>query len=126
MALKRFSLIRGDSETYSLAFTQGTSGSAYCLKNCVIKYTLKKHYDLTDAQASLQKIITTFSDTTAGTNGSATISLLPADTASLDVGEYDFDIVLTTASNENYTVIRGKLDLEYDVTRDAGTAGTGA
>lgn len=123
MALKRLSLTRGDTQTYTLTF-KDANGTAYCLKNWVVFFTLKTHYSLTDAEASLQKIVTTFSDTTSGTTGVATVTLDPTDTVNLDPGEYDFDIAVRTAANETFTVMKGKLDLEYDVTRSAGTAGT--
>lgn len=123
MALKRLSLTRGDSQTYTLTFKR-SDGTVYCIKNWSVFFTLKTNWSLTDAQASLQKIVTAHADTTSGTSGVATIALLPADTASLIPGEYDFDISVCTAANEVYTVMRGKLDLEYDVTREAGTAGT--
>jgi hypothetical protein len=125
VALKKLSFTRGDSQTYTLTFKKA-DGSLYCLKNWVVFFTLKTQYDLPDSQASLQKIVTTFADTTAGTSGVATISLVPTDTVDLDPGEYDFDIAVRTAANETFTVMKGKLNLEYDVTRSAGTAGTAA
>lgn len=123
MALKRLSLTRGDSQTYTLTFKQA-DGTLYCLKNWVVFFTLKTNHSLPDAQASLQKIVTAFADTTAGTSGVATIPLAPTDTVNLEPQEYDFDISVRTAANETYTIMKGKFDLEYDVTRTAGTAGT--
>lgn len=123
MAFKRLSLTRGDSQTYTLTFKK-SDGTLYCIKNWVVFFTLKTSYDLPDSQASLQKIVTAFSDSTSGTTGVATITLAPTDTVNLDPGEYDFDIAVRTAANETYTVVKGKYDLEYDVTRSAGTAGT--
>jgi len=123
MALRRLTLVRGDSQTYTLTFKKA-DGTLYCLKNWVVFFTLKTNYSLSDAQASLQKIVTAFADTTAGTSGVATISLAPTDTVDLEPQEYDFDISVRTAANETYTVMKGKFDLEYDVTRTAGTAGT--
>jgi hypothetical protein len=125
MALKRLTLVRGDSQTYTITFKQA-DGTLYCLKNWAVFFTLKTNWSLPDAQASLQKIITTFSDTTSGTSGVAVIPLLPEETAGLDPGEFDFDISVRTAANETFTVMKGKLDLEYDVTRTPGTAGTAA
>jgi len=125
MALRKLALVRGDSQTYTLTFKQA-DGTLYCLKNWVVFFTLKTNPSLPDSQASLQKIVTSFADSTAGTSGVATISLTPEDTVNLDPMEYDFDIAVRTAANETYTVLRGKLDLEYDVTRTAGTAGTAA
>lgn len=123
MALKRLSLTRGDSDNYTVTFKRA-DGTLYNIKNWAVFFTLKTNRDLPDAQASLQKIITTFDDTTSGTSGSANIPLLPADTTSLEPREYDFDIAVCTNENENYTILKGKFDLEYDVTRTAGTAGT--
>jgi len=125
MALKTLSLIRGDSQAYTITF-KSAAGVAYCLKNWVVFFTLKTNWALADAQASLQKTITSFADSTSGTSGVAVISLAPEDTANLDPGEYDYDIAVRTASNETYTVMRGKFNLEYDVTKTAGTAGTAA
>jgi DUF4097 and DUF4098 domain-containing protein YvlB len=123
MAFKRLSLIRGDTHSYGITF-KNSAGVPLCIKNWVIKFTVKSNYDLSDAQASFQKIVTSFSNTTSGTTGSASVLILPADTQDLSVGEYDYDIVATTNENKTYTVQRGKLDLEWEVTRTEGTAGT--
>lgn len=123
MALRKLELVRGDSQTYTLEFKQ-KNGSLYCLKNWVVFFTLKNHWSLPDNEAALQKIVTTFSDTTGGTSGIATVSLIPTDTVNLEPREYDFDIAVRTAANETFTVMRGKFDLQYDVTRSPGTAGT--
>ena len=125
MALKRLTLTRGDSQTYTITFKKA-DGALYCLKNWAVFFTVKSHFDLPDSDASLQKIVTTFADSTAGTSGVAVISLSPTDTVNLEPGEYDYDIACRTAANETYTVMKGKLNLEYDVTRSAGTAGTAA
>lgn len=125
MALRKLSLIRGDNQTYTLNI-KTADGTPYCLKNWVVFFTLKTNPSLPDSSASLQKIVTTFSDTTGGTSGVAVIPILPEDTINLDPMEYDFDIAVRTAANETYTVLRGKMNLEYDVTRTAGTAGTAA
>ena len=128
MALKRLVLTRGDSQTYTLTF-KTAAGAAYCLKNWAVFFTLKTHWSLPDSQASLQHIYTTSGifDATCGsasTTGIAVVTLAPTDTVDLEPGEYDFDISVRTNANETYTVLKGKMDLEYDVTRTAGTAGT--
>lgn len=123
MAFKRLSMIRGDSQTYTIRIKQH-DGTPYCIKNWAITFTLKTNYDLSDAQASFQKSVTTFADSTAGTSGVAILRIEPADTINLDPGEYDYDIQVCTSDNKIYTVLRGKFELEYDVTRTAGTAGT--
>jgi hypothetical protein len=123
MALRRLTLTRGDTQTYTLTFKK-SDGSVYCLKNWAVFFTLKSNTALPDDSAALQKIVTSFPDTTGGTTGVATISLAPTDTDSLDPAEYDFDIQVRTSANETFTVLKGKFDLEYDVTRTPGTAGT--
>jgi hypothetical protein len=125
MALKRLSLTRGDSHTYNLTF-KNSSGNPYCLKNWTVFMTLKQNWSNSDADAVLQKIVTTFPDTTSGTSGIASITFDPTDTVNLTPMEYDFDIAVRTNENKTYTVMKGKFDLEYDVTRTAGTAGTAA
>jgi len=123
MALRRISLVRGDSDNYGVIFKKA-DGTLYNIKNWVVFFTVKTNRDLPDSQVSLQKVVTVFSDSTSGTTGSANIPILPSDTTNLEPGEYDFDVSVCTNSSANYTVLRGKLDLEYDVTRSAGTAGT--
>lgn len=126
MALRRLTLTRGDSQSYTLTFKRA-DGTLYNLKNWVVFFTLKTDPLLPDSQASLQKIVTSFHDTTSGTastTGQAVISLSPSDTVDLNPQEYDFDIAVRTAADETYTVMKGKFNLEYDVTRSAGTAGT--
>ena len=125
MAQRKLSLVRGDSQDYTLTI-KNSSGVPYCLKNWKIYFTLKTNYDLPDSQASLQKTVTTFADTTSGTSGVAVITLDPTDTVNLNPGEYDFDIQAVTSENKNYTLMRGKYQVEYDVTRTIGTAGTAA
>lgn len=127
MALRRLNLVRGDSQIYTLTFKKA-DGTLYSLKNWAVFFTLKTNWSLPDAQASLQKIYTSSGifDATCGsasTTGVAVVTLEPTDTVDLDPGEYDFDIAVRTAANETYTVMKGKLELEYDVTRSAGTAG---
>jgi len=123
MAYKKLAMTRGDTKSYAIVLKQ-SDGTPYNIKNWVIHFTLKTHYDLPDSEASLMKVVSTFSDTTSGTSGSANIELLPVDTANLDPGEYDYDIAVTTNLGKVFTLMVGKMELTHDVTRTAGTAGT--
>ena len=124
MAIKQLTLIQGNSQTYTLTFINGSSKAPYCLKNWVVYFTLKTDPSLPDIQASLQKKIISFSDSTGGTTGIASIPIVPTDTINLAPQQYDFDIKVVTAANENFTVMRGKFDLQYGVTGTVGTAGS--
>lgn len=123
MAYSRLKMVRGDTHVYNLSL-KDSNGVPYCLKNWSIAFTVKDHYDRPDSESLLQKVITVFPDSTGGTSGLAQIVLQPRDTVNMSPGEYDCDIQVTTSTGENYTVWKGKFELEYDVTRTPGTAGT--
>lgn len=123
MALQSLSLVRGNSHTFTITLKDG-SGNPYCIKNWVVFFTLKSNWGLPDTKAALQKIVTTFADTTSGTSGVAEIPLTRSDTINLDIGSYDYDIQVLTNQSKSYTVMKGKFDLLYNVTTTAGTAGT--
>jgi hypothetical protein len=123
MAYKHLSMIRGDNHTFNFVFNH-RDGTPYCLKDWTLLFTLKTNYDLPDSQATLQKIVTAFPDTTSGTSGSADVTLVPDDTKDLTPGKYFFDFAVKTDNNESFTVLTGTFDIDYDVTRNTGTAGT--
>ena len=116
MALKRLNLTRGNSDNYGITFRH-KDNTPFCIKDWKVYFTLKTNVDLSDAEASLQIMVGTFGDTTSGTSDSANIPILPSDTINLEPREYDFDVAVITDSNDKYTVIKGKFDLEYEVTR---------
>lgn len=126
MALRTISLIRGDTDYLNLVFKR-SDGTPYCIKNWSVFFTLKSDINVTDAQASLQKIVTAFPDTTSGTSGSAQIVINPSDTSSLDPNiKYEYDISITTNLGEQFTVLKGQVEIIADVTQTTGTAGTAA
>ena len=126
MALRRISLVRGDDDNIAITFKK-KDGTLYNIKNWTVFFTVKTDYNLPDSQASIQKIVTTFDDTTSGTSGSANVPIVPSDTEDLEIREYDYDIkVCVVTGGKNYQVDKGKVDLEYNVTKSTGTAGTAA
>ena len=126
MAYKALSLTRGEDKTYLLAFTHPASGLPYCLKNCVVFFTIKSNPSLPDSAALVQKTVTTFSDTTSGTSGTVGISLNRADTINIAPGEYDYDFSLLTAGSKTSVVQYGRISIRQEVTHSTGTAGTAA
>jgi hypothetical protein len=113
-------LTRGDTETYTLTFKDG-SGVAYNITSWLVFFTLKKQHDVYDADADLQKMVSTHTDPT---NGQTQITLLHTDTHSLDPGEYYYDIQVVTDASEVVTVMKGIFTLGWDTTRRTSTAGT--
>ena len=116
--LKNLSLTRGDSGSWTITFKH-QDGTPYNITGWTITFTLKTSFDLPDVYKTFQKIIISHTDPT---NGISLLSLLPSDTALLSSRIYDYDIVVNTGV-DTYTLLKGKFDLQYDVTW--GTAGTG-
>lgn len=120
MLKKNFSLTRGDSEDYIITFSH-PGGTPYNITGWTIFFSLKTNFDLDDADASLRKVITSHTDPT---NGITTISLVPADTASLEPRDYDYDVKILLSDGKVKTLLKGKFTLDYRVTTSTGTSGT--
>jgi hypothetical protein len=104
-------MVRGDSNSYTLVFDE--DGVVKNITGWTIFFTLKTNWQLPDSEASLKKVITVHTNPTAGTS---VLTLAPADTSSLEPGIYDYDIQAKTATGDIYTVLRGKMTLDFDVT----------
>ena len=125
--LKNFSLTRGDSAAYTLTFTN-SNGTVIDISAWTILFTLKTSYDLPDTQATLQKKVGPGQHSDP-THGITILSFAPGDTALLPSRVYDYDIVILPNATDAYTILKGKFDLQYDVSwshTTAGTAGTEA
>lgn len=48
------------------------------------------------------------------------IEAVPSDTENVELGNYYYDVELTTADGEVFTPLRGVLEIGYDVTRPSG------
>lgn len=90
----RITLTRGDSARLQVSLTNETDGTEYTLADGdVLAMTLKASAE--DA-ASLFRITA---------DKDSTFSIHPADTNGLDFGTYVYDVQLTTAAGDVYTVI---------------------
>jgi hypothetical protein len=106
-------LVRGDSKTYTLSFTDG-GGTAINITTWVIYYTVKEELNDTDAQAAIRKIITVHTDPT---HGISDIVLENSDTQTLKAPQtYWHDIQVDIAGKIN-TIMFGQLNVIADVTR---------
>lgn len=86
-------LTRGDTARLAVTLTQ-EDGTEYTIQpGDSLTLSLKK--SVKDAIVVLQKVIT----------GETTFCIQPKDTAGLDFAKYKYDVQLTTAAGEVYTVI---------------------
>ncbi len=106
------SIKRGDSWSRTLYFQDG-DGAAIDITGWEIRFTVKAKIDDLDSAAVISKIITVFTDPTAGEAG---ISLSTTDTNQV-IGSYLFDIQAKTNLGQVTTVLEGIINISQDVTR---------
>jgi uncharacterized membrane protein YkoI len=88
-------LTRGDTARFTVAINN--NGQPYTVQeDDVITLTVKATYE--DTKALIEKKIT----------GDDLIHIKPIDTKGLDFGRYVYDVQLTTADGDNYTVVADK------------------
>lgn len=96
--------------TYAIDIEYQKDGVAASLVGATVRFTLKSSEftsDMTDADAAVQK------DLTDGTvDGTATFTLLPADTAELAPGKYFYDIKVEESSTVIYKIDEGTVALD--------------
>lgn len=106
-------LVRGDSKTYTLTFTDN-SGAPINISTWIIYYTVKEYQEQPDADAAIRKTITIHTDPT---HGISDIVLENADTQELKAPQcYWHDIQINIAGKIN-TVAFGQLNVIADITR---------
>lgn len=96
--------------TYTLGVTYQRNGVATTLVGATVRFTMKdEEYDTStdDTTAELKKNVT---DGTA--EGTATITIDPADTATLTPGTYFYDIKIEDADGAIYKIDEGKVKLD--------------
>lgn len=88
------SLTRGDTARISVTIKNSITGQTYVMQSGdTLKFTVKK--SVKDSTFAFQKVST-------GTNS---FRIDPTDTNTLSFGKYVYDVQLTTANSEVYTVI---------------------
>lgn len=87
-------LTRGDTAMLTVVITNETTGKEYVVaKDDTLTMTIKR--DTSETEPLIQKNLV----------GLNTFHIQPNDTSNLEFGEYEYDVQLTTASGEVYTVI---------------------
>jgi hypothetical protein len=111
-------ITRGDTPTFNIAVT--LSGAVYDLTGCTIWFTAKFDYANTDAQAVFQRSTLNGGIViTNGPQGLAQANLLSTDTSALANTKTMllWDCQVKSALGQIYTVAKGNLIVEPDVTR---------
>ncbi len=103
------SMIRGDTETLTVA-CQNTAGEAVpFVDGDIVYFTVKK--SVRDEEKALQKIVTDFLE------GEAIIEIYPEDTKHLNFGKYVYDVQLTKANGDIFTIVPASgFSIEGEVT----------
>lgn len=104
-------IIRGDTADIEVQISQ--DGTPVNITGYTVFFTAKKNLSDADNSAAIKKDITSHSDPT---NGKTIVSLAPADTASLAVGKYHWDLQLKSGSGAISSVSKQMLEIVEDVT----------
>lgn len=115
MANLNLAAVRGDTETYELALTNGAG--ALDLTDADITFTVKRRLDDDDLDAVIQKTVGDGITITGATEGEATLVIDPVDTADLPSHAvrlyYDLQV---TVDGQTKTPLQGRLTVRPDVT----------
>jgi len=106
------SIKRGDSFSRTIYFNDEDDANID-ITGWEIRFTVKAKIDDPDSAAVISKIITVFSDPTAGI---AEIELTPTDTNQA-IGNYVYDVQCKTSAGEVYTILEGIITITKDVTQ---------
>lgn len=108
--------VRGNDHDYKVT-VKGSDDSAYNLTSCHLDLYVKKNMKDANVNAVMHKdsdVAGEFDIDSPASLGTAVITINPADTSSLELREYYFDIEIESASSEKYTIMRGKFILRPD------------
>jgi uncharacterized protein YfaS (alpha-2-macroglobulin family) len=98
-------LTRGDTARLTVSVTD-SDGQPYTVANDdKLTLTVKQNYE--DEEALIEKVVT----------GDTTFHIEPKDTKGLAFGKYKYDVQVTTADGENYTVIDDKT---FEIAKEVG------
>lgn len=100
--------------TYTISFNYQKDGVAETLVGATVRFTVKSteySSDATDTDATIVKNITT-----GNSAGAATITIDPADTATLTPGKYYYDIKVEEAGGDIYKTDEGTIKLDASPT----------
>jgi uncharacterized protein YfaS (alpha-2-macroglobulin family) len=98
-------LTRGDTAELTVDITDSEGGAYSVKEDDTLTLTVKKNYE--DTEPLIKKVVT----------GINFFHIEPEETKGLDFGKYKYDVQLTTANGDNYTVVADKV---FNITREVG------
>jgi len=110
MAIQDF--YRGDTPSFNIVF-QDDDGNPIDITGATVYFTLKVNTTDTDANAALQKVVTTHTNPTVG---ETTVALTHSDTSGLSPGTYFYDFQAVLANGDYITMDGGKVSILADTT----------
>jgi len=102
-------ITQGDEKAYNLTFKDG-DGNAINITGSTVSFSAKAR--LSDTATVISKDVTNHTDPT---NGKTTITLTTTDT-NIDRGVYYYDIQIQGGGINRKTVVKGKLEITWQVT----------
>lgn len=109
----KISLYRGDSKSLTLNFTD-SNGNVVDITGGTVTFTLKNSKDDLDADAVIQKSVTSHSNPTGGISK---IDILASETQGLSPNVYRYDIQILLPGGLKKTVAFGDFEVIGDITR---------
>lgn len=106
-----FTLMEGDTETFSIT-KEDSDGNPVDISGWTFWLTIKSDSEDTDANAAVQKKVTSHTD---AANGETEIELTSSDTDDLQ-GDYDYDIQYKDGAGDVVTPLYGTIHFRADVT----------
>lgn len=113
MTETNYEVERGDTFCEQLSFVYVTTGLPVDITGWTIFFTIKKRKTDTDSQAVVSKTITNIPNPTLG------VYVLEVPASELDTlqGVYYYDFQIKLTSGEIYTLARGTITFDVDITR---------
>lgn len=108
---------RGDTKKYKVIIRDNDTKEPVSVDGGTLTVTMKKKEKYTDAEASLQEIVTASEVDPLDPTGVIQITLAKEKTALLDPGLYFYDFQYESAIGEVTTIIAGTVTVLYDTTQ---------
>lgn len=108
---RNLKMVKGDS--YNAQLQIKVNDVPQDITGDTVTFTLKKNLNADDSEATFQQVITVHTDPTQGIT---TLQIPKTESSAFTVRDYYYDIQWTQASGENTTILRGTMEVSWEVT----------